>query len=166
MKNRIFNKKMLYLLMFLLVISISSAALNKDSIVNALNANGKYFIVESAIVIAPLLIVIWYILNLNKALKIVSMIKAQYESDFSRLGGTFDIVVPGRGGENDFIWGDVRDVKNLPSILVERLQHYFVTYKMVPGRPPKAHIEKVYGRSHALKVVRAAITDYDDKFEH
>jgi inorganic pyrophosphatase len=68
--------------------------------------------------------------------------------------------------ENDFIWGDVREVKQLPPILVERLEHYFVTYKMVPGRPAKAHIEKVYGRSHALKVVRAAIADYDDKFEH
>ena len=68
--------------------------------------------------------------------------------------------------ENDLIWGEVRDVKNLPPILVERLEHYFLTYKLVPGQPPKAHIEQVYGRAHALKVVRAAIVDYDDKFEH
>ncbi len=68
--------------------------------------------------------------------------------------------------ENDLIWGNVRDVKDLPHILVERLEHYFVTYKLVPGQPPKAHIEQVYGRVHALKVVRAAIADYDDKFEH
>jgi inorganic pyrophosphatase len=68
--------------------------------------------------------------------------------------------------ENDFIWGDVREVKQLPPILVERLQHYFVTYKLVPGQPAKAHIERVYGRSHALKVVQAAIADYAEKFEH
>jgi len=68
--------------------------------------------------------------------------------------------------ENDLIWGEVREVKQLPHILVERLEHYFVTYKMVPGHPSKAHIEKVYGRAHALKVVGAAIADYAEKFEH
>ncbi len=51
-----------------------------------------------------------------------------------------------------------------PSVLVERLQHYFLTYKLVPGQRPQARIAAVYGRSHALKVVRAAMADYDDHF--
>jgi inorganic pyrophosphatase len=67
--------------------------------------------------------------------------------------------------ENDLIWGDARDVKDVPSVLVERLQHYFLTYKMVPGQPAKAHIERVYGRKHALKVVEAAMADYQERFE-
>lgn len=67
--------------------------------------------------------------------------------------------------ENDLIWGGARDIKDLPPVLVERLEHYFVTYKLVPGQPAKAHIERVYGRSHALKVVRAAMADYAEKFE-
>lgn len=65
--------------------------------------------------------------------------------------------------ENDYVWGSARDLKDVPSVLVERLQHYFLTYKLVPGRRPQPQI-KVYGRAHALRVIRAAIADYDDKF--
>ncbi len=66
--------------------------------------------------------------------------------------------------ENDYIYGDARDVRDLPVVLIERLQHYFETYKMVPGRPATARIEKVYGRAHAFKVVKAAIDDYAEAF--
>ncbi len=66
--------------------------------------------------------------------------------------------------ENDYVWGGARSIRDVPAVLVERLQHYFLTYKLVPGRRTRAHIAKVYGRAHALKVVRAAIADYDDNF--
>jgi inorganic pyrophosphatase len=66
--------------------------------------------------------------------------------------------------ENDYVWGGARNVKDVPSVLVERLQHYFETYKLVPGRRAQARIASVYGRVHALKVVRAAMADYDDNF--
>jgi len=49
-------------------------------------------------------------------------------------------------------------------VLVERLQHYFQTYKLVPGQRPRARIGKVYGRGHARKVVRASMADYADNF--
>ena len=66
--------------------------------------------------------------------------------------------------ENDYVWGAARDVSDVPAVLVERLQHYFLTYKLVPGRRAQARIGRVYGRHHALKVVRAAMTDYDANF--
>ena len=66
--------------------------------------------------------------------------------------------------ENDYVWGDARNVSDVPSVLVERLQHYFLTYKLVPGQRPKARIASVYGRVHALKVVRAAMADYEASF--
>ncbi len=66
--------------------------------------------------------------------------------------------------ENDHVWGAARNLSDVPSVFVERLQHYFLTYKLVPGRPAQARIAKVYGRSHALKVVRAAMADYDANF--
>jgi len=66
--------------------------------------------------------------------------------------------------ENDYVWGGARNISDVPSVLVERLQHYFLTYKLVPGRRAQARIAKVYGRIHALKVVRAAMADYEDKF--
>ena len=66
--------------------------------------------------------------------------------------------------DNDYVYGTARDVKDLPDVLVERLHHYFGTYKLVPERPSQVSIERIYGRSHALKVVKAAIRDYVDAF--
>jgi len=66
--------------------------------------------------------------------------------------------------ENDDVWGGARDVADVPAVLVERLQHYFLTYKMVPGRRAKVRIARVYGRRHALAVVRAAMADYGEAF--
>jgi inorganic pyrophosphatase len=66
--------------------------------------------------------------------------------------------------DNDYVWGAVRDIRDAPSVLVERLQHYFLTYKLVPGQRATARIAKVYGRVHAFKVVRAAMADYHANF--
>ena len=66
--------------------------------------------------------------------------------------------------ENDYVWGEARDVRDVPPVLVERLQHYFLTYKLVPGQRPRARIRSAYGRARALDVVRAAMADYDEHF--
>jgi inorganic pyrophosphatase len=66
--------------------------------------------------------------------------------------------------EQDLIWGEARDITDLPGVLIERLEHYFLTYKLVPGQAPKAHIDRVYGRKHAFKVVEASMADYSEKF--
>lgn len=66
--------------------------------------------------------------------------------------------------ENDFVWGHARDVHDLPKVLIERLQHYFLTYKLVPGQSATADIKRIYGNKHALKVVKASIEDYKFSF--
>ncbi|MGY6587565.1 MAG: inorganic pyrophosphatase [Wenzhouxiangella sp.] len=66
--------------------------------------------------------------------------------------------------ENDSLWGDVNDVSELPSNLTERLRHYFLTYKLLPGETSDISIDNIYGREHALKVVDASIADYHDEF--
>ncbi len=66
--------------------------------------------------------------------------------------------------ENDYVWGGARTVGDVPRVLVERLEHYFVTYKLVPGQRTHARIARVYGRDHAMKVVRAAMADYEERF--
>jgi len=66
--------------------------------------------------------------------------------------------------DNDYVYGGAQDIKDLPSVLVERLRHYFETYKLVPQRPAAVVIERVYGCAHALKVVDAAIADYANHF--
>jgi len=66
--------------------------------------------------------------------------------------------------DNDYVYGMAEDIKDLPTVLVERLHHYFETYKLVPDRPTSVTIERVYGRAHGLKVVEAAIADYAAHF--
>jgi inorganic pyrophosphatase len=68
--------------------------------------------------------------------------------------------------EGDNIWGDVQDIADLPNIKTERLQHYFSTYKMVPGVVADVKVDFVYGREEALLVIAAAIKDYENEFGH
>ena len=66
--------------------------------------------------------------------------------------------------ENDNIYQHVTDIKELPSVLVERLRHYFSTYKMVPGSPSQLTVEEEYGAERAKEIVRASMADYDEEF--
>lgn len=66
--------------------------------------------------------------------------------------------------QNDPFWGATQDIGDLPDVLVERLRHYFLTYKMLPGTADAVSVEVVYGREHALKVVRASMADYDEVY--
>ena len=62
----------------------------------------------------------------------------------------------------DFVWGGVDDLDELPGVLVERLRHYFATYKLVPGAEP--NVLTPYGKEHAMKVITASLEDYEDVY--
>ena len=62
--------------------------------------------------------------------------------------------------EGDFVWNEVKDISDLPPVLVERLQHYFSTYKLVPGADLQIRVQDVYGVEHARQVIVAALDDY------
>ena len=66
--------------------------------------------------------------------------------------------------ENDHLWGEVRDVSELPPVTVERLRHYFQTYKLVPGAESEVAIGPAYGADHAKRVIESAIADYREAF--
>ncbi len=66
--------------------------------------------------------------------------------------------------ENDRFWQDTTEVSQLPEVLVNRLRHYFSTYKMVPGGESQMRIEGVFGREYALELVSAAIADYEETY--
>ncbi len=66
--------------------------------------------------------------------------------------------------ENDQFWSTAQDVSDVPEVLVNRLQHYFSTYKMVPGGESQMLIEKVVDREYALRIVRAAMADYEETY--
>ena len=65
---------------------------------------------------------------------------------------------------SDAIWGEATRLADLPAALIERLRHYFLTYKLVPGEPARVTIDEVYDADHAHRVVLAAIADYAGEF--
>jgi inorganic pyrophosphatase len=50
----------------------------------------------------------------------------------------------------------------LPAVLVERLRHYFSTYKLLPDTAPLAITP--YDKRHAHDVIRAAMQDYQEVY--
>jgi inorganic pyrophosphatase len=53
----------------------------------------------------------------------------------------------------------------VPAALVDRLRHYFLTYKDLPGTTaPRCEISEVYGVTAAHEVIRAAMEDYTAGF--
>jgi len=69
--------------------------------------------------------------------------------------------------ENDCLWEGIDDVKNLPTRMIERLRHYFATYKYDPTKHDRTPVlvESIYGRDFALKVIDAAVQDYDEIYK-
>ena len=61
---------------------------------------------------------------------------------------------------NDPVFADELEITDLPKEIVDRLEHYFLTYKMVPGQPHDVSIEERYGSAHAHAVVHASMADY------
>lgn len=66
--------------------------------------------------------------------------------------------------QGDYVWGEAQDISDLPPVLVERLEHYFSTYKLVPGEPQRIRVSGTYGYEHAAAVVQAAMEDYQTHF--
>lgn len=62
--------------------------------------------------------------------------------------------------EGDYVWGNIKEISELPPIILERLQHYFLTYKLQPGAENRVKIESVYGREHSHLVIQASMEDY------
>jgi inorganic pyrophosphatase len=66
--------------------------------------------------------------------------------------------------EGDYMWDHVKDISQLAPVLVERLEHYFSTYKLVPGEPNNLTVSGKYGYEHAKSVIEAARQDYLESF--
>jgi inorganic pyrophosphatase len=62
--------------------------------------------------------------------------------------------------QGDYVWGEANDIADVPPVLVERLEHYFSTYKLVPGEGAHIRVAGTYGHEHAHAVVEAAMEDY------
>ena len=72
--------------------------------------------------------------------------------------------------KDDPAYGDWTDIYQCPPTLLDRLRHYFLTYKEVPGESGgMVEIAEVYGRRVAHEMIQRSREDYRQKyaeFEH
>lgn len=70
--------------------------------------------------------------------------------------------------KDDALYGNINELNELPKQVVDRMFHYFVTYKEIPvqDKEPKVSIPQTYGRDEALKVIQLGKEDYDKKFNN
>ncbi|TAL41675.1 MAG: inorganic pyrophosphatase [Methylovulum sp.] len=71
------------------------------------------------------------------------------------------IIAVMKGDEFYRQWNDVSDC---PESYINRLRHYFLTYKNLPGEKGSCEITNVYGREEAHEVIRRALEDYQHHY--
>ena len=68
--------------------------------------------------------------------------------------------------ENDAVFGALQDIAECPPGMVERLRHYFLTYKQVPDAAQRRRVEitHVYDRDDAHEAIRRSFLDYRARY--
>jgi inorganic pyrophosphatase len=66
---------------------------------------------------------------------------------------------------NDAVYQSYKDISDLPELVVDRLKHYFLTYKDLPGNPRDVEITHVFGKEEANEIITRSISDYQQRFE-
>lgn len=66
---------------------------------------------------------------------------------------------------NDPYYDQINEIGALPQAIIDRMVHYFATYKLMPGTENHISVAGIFGRDHAHRVVRAAMDDYLESYE-
>jgi len=65
--------------------------------------------------------------------------------------------------KDDAVYGNYQDIDDIPTAVLDRLRHYFLTYKDMPGHVDgKCEVTDIYNKETAYKVIQSAVTDYKD----
>jgi inorganic pyrophosphatase len=65
---------------------------------------------------------------------------------------------------NDQVYQQWHDLEAIPKSIIDRLVHYFLTYKQIPSVNPAVEIAEIYGKAKAYEVINASILDYENHF--
>jgi len=68
--------------------------------------------------------------------------------------------------KNDAVYSQYKDIKDLPQPVINRLKHYFLTYKDMPGEKRDCEITHVYGKKDAHDIINRAVKDYRNFVEN
>lgn len=67
---------------------------------------------------------------------------------------------------DDAVYGEYKDITDCPSLVIERLKHYFLTYKDLPGNTRDVEITHTFGKEDAYEIIKRSIDDYRHKFDN
>ncbi len=68
--------------------------------------------------------------------------------------------------KDDAVYGNVKDLSELNEKQLNKLKHYFLTYKDMPGSNSRTvEIASAYGKEEAHEVIRKSVEDYIKRFE-
>jgi inorganic pyrophosphatase len=66
---------------------------------------------------------------------------------------------------DDIAFGHIEDIGDCPRGIVDRLKHYFLSYKQLPQEAPRrVEIANVYNRAEALKAITRSFRDYRERY--
>ena len=69
--------------------------------------------------------------------------------------------------KDDQAYGKIKHIEDVPSLVLDRVKHFFLTYKANPnsdGSDKKVEITQTYGREEALEVIKLSNQDYLNKY--
>ena len=66
--------------------------------------------------------------------------------------------------QHDALYGQWDDVAKIPTRIIDRLKHYFLTYKQLPEDAAHCEITHIYGREEAMAVIEASRKDYNEMY--
>lgn len=66
--------------------------------------------------------------------------------------------------KGDQAYGDIKDINDLPKLVVDRAKHFFLTYKDLEGDAKNVEITHTYGSKEAKEVIKRSYNDYKAKF--
>lgn len=67
--------------------------------------------------------------------------------------------------DGDLLWGEIKDLSDVPERLTDRLEHYFRQYKVERGRDNPVKIQERCDREKALALLEASLKDYAEQFK-
>jgi inorganic pyrophosphatase len=67
---------------------------------------------------------------------------------------------------NDTVYGHFKEMSEVPAIVIQRLEHYFLTYKDMPGHDSNTEIAAVYDSKEAFQVIELSMQDYNNRFDN
>ena len=67
--------------------------------------------------------------------------------------------------KHDATYNIYNDISELPHVIIDRLRHYFLTYKDLPGEERRTEITHVYNKEEAFEVIRRSAEDYKNHFQ-